>query len=69
MSYTDPYPEVEFRDGVRVVPPHVEVILRDTDTHTMTYDEAIVFANQKMTRDFLNKAQRDAINGHFRVNR
>ena len=69
MSYTDPYPEVEFRDGVRVVPPHVAAILRGIETHTMTYAEAIEAANQKLTRDLLNKAQQDAITGHFRDNR
>jgi hypothetical protein len=69
VSYIDPYPEVEFRDGVRVVPPHVAAILRDIDTFALTFEEAIQVANQKMTRDYLAKVQRDAISGHFREHR
>lgn len=62
----DPYPELEFRDGFRVVLPHVAILLASVETWKYTYDESIKFANEQLLRERLNKLQRDAFTDHFR---
>jgi len=69
MSILDPMPEIEFRDGPRVVPHHVAAILASIDTYKFTYDEAIRLANDGMLRSALGQIQRKTIDGHFRKNR
>lgn len=69
MSIVEPLPEVEFRDGVRVVPHHVAAILASIETYRLTYDEAIKLANTGMLRNALGQIQRKTIDGHFRENR
>lgn len=69
MSIVDPKPEVEFRDGPRVVPHHVAEILAGLDTYKLTYDEAINLANQGMLRNALGRIQRQTVNDHFRKNK
>jgi hypothetical protein len=39
------------------------------ETWTMTYEQAIHEADQRMLRDRLYKAQQDLIRGHFEVDR
>ena len=58
--------EMEFRDGQRVVPDHVEAMLSGIDTHTMTYEEAIRAAERKMLSDHVGRAQQSLIDAHFR---
>jgi hypothetical protein len=61
--------EVEFRDGWRVVPPHVAAMLESIETWTMTYEQAIARANQDMLSRRLEQAQREVIRQHFEVDR
>ena len=65
----DPMPEIEFRDGFRVVPHHVAAILAGFETWKFTYEEAIKLANSGMLRNALGQIQRKTIDGHFRENR
>jgi len=65
----EPLVNVEFRDGEKLVPHHVAVLMKGLDTHTMTYDQAIRAANQALMKNRLDQAQRDLVNTHFRVNR
>lgn len=62
----EPYPEVEFRDGDRVVPFHVAALLEGVETWKYTYDEAIQKANEQLLRRRLNELQREAVNKHFK---
>lgn len=69
MGIIDPFPEIEFRDGTKVVPHHVAAILAGIETHKFTYEEAIKLANSGMLRSALGTIQRKTIDGHFRENR
>lgn len=62
----DPMANIEFRDGERLVPAHVAVLMKGLETHTMTYDQAIRIANQKLVKDRLGAAQRGLIQDHFK---
>lgn len=57
--------EMEFRDGVRYVPDHVEAMLSGIDTHTMTYKEAIRAGERKLLEDHVYRAQQKLIRAHF----
>jgi hypothetical protein len=58
--------EMEFRDGKRLVPDYIGVLLAGIETYRLTYEEAIAAGNKKVEEDFLN-AQQDAIlAAHFR---
>lgn len=57
--------ELEFRDGLREVPDHVEAMLSGIDTHKMTYQEAIRAGEQKLLSDHVYKAQQDLLRSHF----
>lgn len=69
MPILDPQPEVEFRDGVRIVPHHVAAILSSIETYKYTYEEAIALANSGMVRSALRQIERKTIDSHFRKNR
>lgn len=69
MPITDPMPEVEFRDGLRVVPHHVAAILASVETYKFTYEEAMKLANQGMLRHALGRIQTETVNSHFRKNK
>jgi hypothetical protein len=61
---------VEFRDGVKEVPDHVEQYLEAFETYQMTYQEAMTKMNNRFLEDRLNKAQSDLVAGHMaRYNR
>jgi hypothetical protein len=63
---SDPVPELEFRDGKRLVPPYLVPFLARIETHRMTYEEAVAIANQQMEADFINGRHADIIAAHFR---
>ena len=69
MSIVDPMPEVEFRDGLKVVPHHVAAILSGIETWKLTYEEAIKLANEGMLRSALGRIQQQTVSKHFRDNR
>ena len=58
--------EVEFRDGWKTVPDHVEAMLTGIETHKYTYDQAIRAAEKAMLEDHILKAQQSLIQTHFR---
>jgi len=62
----EPYPVIEFRDGDRVVPFHVAILLESVETWQYTYEDAMDLANRQLLRDRLNSYQADVTNGHFR---
>lgn len=57
--------DMEFRDGVRSVPDHIEVVLGGIDTRRYTYREAVLAGNRKMLSDKVFRAQQDIIRSHF----
>lgn len=60
------YSEIEFRDGTRMVPDYLAVMMHGLKTHTMTYEQAIEAANKKAESDILNAKQDDVIAAHFK---
>lgn len=58
--------EIEFRDGWRTVPDHVEAMLSGIETHRYTYEQAIRAADKAMLDDELLRAQQSLIQSHFR---
>ena len=58
--------EVEFRDGMHLVPEYMAAIMGRLETHTMTFEEAIEAANRQMAADHINNAGADFIAAHFR---
>lgn len=57
---------VEFRDGSREVPDHLADLMAGLDTYKLTYEQAKDQANQKLTRDLLDRTQQQLISNHFR---
>ena len=67
LAFPHPRPvERVFRDGKRVVPEHVSAILGGMETDHLTYDEAMIIANQRLESDLLNERQADIIAAHFK---
>lgn len=62
----EPYPELEFRDGFKVVLPHVAALLASVECWKYTYAEAVALANDQLLRNRLNTYQRDATVDHFK---
>ena len=57
---------MEFRDGDRDLPVHLERLLRGLDTYKMTYKEALAAANRRAENDFVRKAMNKSLSDHFR---
>lgn len=66
---SDGWREFEFRDGKRMVPPHLAVIMGTVETFKLTYHDAIEEANRQMVRSHFNTKLDQTILGHFRRNR
>lgn len=66
LSFPSQTLEVEFRDGVRLVPEYLAAIMGRLETHRMTYAEAVTAANRQMEADHLNKVEADFIAAHFK---
>lgn len=58
--------EMEFRDGIRVVPEYLVPAFRRLETHRLTYDEALAQANRSIETDYLNAQQDKVLAAHFR---
>jgi hypothetical protein len=69
MSLPQPI-EMEFRDGVRVVPDHVAALinLSEIDPIRYTYNEAVELSNDALLRSRLNSIQSDIRFRHFQEN-
>jgi len=61
--------EVEFRDGKRLIPGYLAVIMAGIETHRFTYDQAIDVANTKMAADWTNAQHDRVVAAHFRERR
>lgn len=57
--------EIEFRDGKRLVPDHLAVLMAMFDTTEYTYEEAIKIANDALLSTQLQRIERDIIRKHF----
>lgn len=57
---------LEFRDGEKDVPDHVSVLMKGLRTWELTYDQAMDLAHQNLSRQALDKSQRDLIRQHFK---
>jgi len=70
LAFPHPRPvERIFRDGKRVVPEHVAAIIGDMETDHLTYEQAMLIANQRLEADLLNERQADIIAAHFKERR
>lgn len=71
MPIPDPPIEMEFRDGITVVPAHVAALISisEIDPVRYTYEEAIKISNEAMLRNRLNNVMWDTVGSHFRENR
>ncbi len=58
--------EMEFRDGLRVVPDHVADYLTGIDTLRLTFLEAMEMANKARVSEHLNRMQQKVITEHFK---
>lgn len=60
--------EVEFRDGSRWVPAHLEALFRlsGIETWTMTFQQAVESANSGLLRHHLNTAQQKTVEAHLK---
>ena len=57
--------ELEFRDGRRLVPEHLAVLMGMFNTVEYTYEEAIRIANDALVYRQLQRIERDVIRKHF----
>lgn len=56
---------LEFRDGRRLVPPHLYPELAQIDTHTMTYEQAVRLADERRQNRWLGDVQHGIVSRHF----
>jgi hypothetical protein len=63
------YREMEFRDGKRLVPDYLAVLMSGIDTVRMTYEEATQAGNRQAEEIFLNAQQDRILAAHFREQR
>ena len=57
--------EVEFRDGMAVIPAWLADLMSGLPTHTMTRQEAIDAANKQMMRRTIDAAYDGVLKEHF----
>lgn len=63
---TGQFREIEFRDGKRLVPEYLGVLMEGLTAHRMTYDEAVLAANRRMEADHINAKRDEILAAHFR---
>lgn len=70
MPLPDPPVEVEFRDGPRSVPHHVQrmLLMAEIDPSEHTYEEAVELSNSALLRSRLNDTMWKIIHRHFADN-
>lgn len=57
---------LKFRDGRRWVPEHVAAMMVGLKTHTMTHQQALDAANERLTKDHIERAFDGIVSAHFR---
>jgi len=63
---SSPEDHLRFRDGMRLVPDYVAVMLAGIETENYTYDEAMEIANQQMLGNSINGKMDRVIGDHMR---
>jgi hypothetical protein len=58
--------EREFRDGVRMIPRHIDEYMTGIDILHYTYREALEAANKARVSEHLNNLQKKVISEHFK---
>lgn len=58
--------ELEFRDGLRVVPEYLVASFKRLETHRLTYDEALAQVNRGFENDLINAQHDKIVSAHFR---
>lgn len=58
--------ELEFRDGLRVVPEYLGRMMGGIETHRYTYEQVVQMVNQRMVGDIFGKRQNEMIQRHFK---
>ena len=59
-------PRLTFRDGDRDVVDHVAELLRPIETYKLTYDQAMVAANNQLLQREVSRRMNDALREHMR---
>lgn len=57
--------ETPFRDGRRLIPYHLAVMMNGLPTETLTFDEAVAAANQRAVGDIIGQKQDQLLREHF----
>lgn len=57
--------ETRFRDGTRLIPHHLAVMMNGLPTQELTYDEAVRAANNRVVGDILGTTQENILRDHF----
>ena len=60
--------EIEFRDGMRVVPEYLANLMGGIETHRYTYEQVIQMVNNGMVNNALFQKQTNMISKHFKDN-
>jgi hypothetical protein len=58
--------ELDFRDGKRGVPEHVEKMLTGVPTYKMTYAEAIEYMNRRLQYDYVENIANRIVSNSLR---
>jgi hypothetical protein len=59
-------PSLPFRDGDRDVADHVAELLKPIETYRLTYDQAMVAANNRLLQAEVDRRSAELIKEHFR---
>jgi hypothetical protein len=63
---SSPNDHLQFRDGLRLVPEYLAVMMADIDTEEYTFDEACKVVNERMLGNYLGKTFDSVIGDHMR---
>jgi hypothetical protein len=61
--------ELEFRDGKRGVPEHVERLMQGIPTYKLTYAEALEFMNRRLQYDYVENIHSKIVSAALRETR
>lgn len=63
---SSPEDHLPFRDGIRLVPDYLAVMMADIDTEQYTYEEACELVNRNMLGRYLGQTFGNLIDEHMR---
>jgi hypothetical protein len=58
-------PRLSFRDGDRDVADHVAELLKPIETYRVTYDQAMVAANNRLLQNEVDRRMANVVKEHF----